>query len=298
MHPKIKNSIILGLVFIAITSIGGYYTWSVQNTSLYEKEKKLRKLNNTYSSPEIIQAKLIEIERRVIEIDSLLFTGKFLIPKNLSQSQFFDFIDSYSTDKTIATYSNTDFVGKDTENGFNYYKYKVYGIGNYNDVFRLAYAIENSKELKKIISANLTATNIVSKQGGARYLVKFEFEVRVYFASNDQFAAINYKENELVPKAINDAYFPLVKTTIKPNKSDLPDVQDGSLISLVPQGAFVIDSEGNTMLMQKGDEVYLGYLTDIDYDNQTVTFVLNKGGMIEYQTMKLGENYKRKVSQK
>ena len=60
----------------------------------------------------------------------------------------------------------------------------------------------------------------------------------------------------------------------------------------------VIDSEGNTMLMQKGDEVYLGYLTDIDYDNQTVTFVLNKGGMIEYQTMKLGENYKRKVSQK
>ena len=52
------------------------------------------------------------------------------------------------------------------------------------------------------------------------------------------------------------------------------------------------------MLMQKGDEVYLGYLTDIDYDNQTVTFVLNKGGMIEYQTMKLGENYKRKVSQK
>lgn len=298
MHPKIKNSIILGIIFIVLTSIGGYYTWSVQNTSLSEKEKKLRKLNSTYSSPEIIQAKLIEIEHRVIEIDSLLFTGKFLIPKNLSQSQFFDFVDSYSTDKTIATYSNTDFEGKDTENGFSYYKYKVYGIGNYNDVFRLAYAIENSKELKKIISANLTATNIVSKQGGARYLVKFEFEVRVYFASNDQFAAINYEENELIPKAINDAYFPLVKTTIKPNKSDLPDVQDGSLISLVPQGAFVIDSEGNTMLMQKGDEVYLGYLTDIDYDNQTVTFVLNKGGMIEYQTMKLGENYKRKVSQK
>ena len=298
MHPKIKNSIIIGIIFIVTTSVGGYYTWSVQEKELSEKAKKLNELNSTYSSPEIIQAKLAEVQSRVAEIDSLLFTGKLLIPKNLSQSQFFDFVDTYSTDKTIATYTNTEFIGQEVENGFNYYKYKVYGIGNYNDVYRLAYAIEHSKELKKIISANLTATNIVNKQGGARYLVKFELEVRVYFSPNDQFAAVNYEENDLIPKALNDAYFPLVKTTIKPNKSELPDVQDGSLISLVPQGAFVIDSEGNTRLMQKGEEVYLGYLTDIDYDNQTVTFVLNKGGMIEYQTMKLGENYKRKVNRK
>jgi Tfp pilus assembly protein PilO len=296
MHPKIKNSIIIGIIFLIITSIGGYYTWSVQKKELTEKATRLNELNSTYSSPEIIQAKLAEVQARVAEVDSLLFTGKLLIPQNLSQSQFFDFVDAYSTDKTIATYTNTEFLGQEVENGFNYYRYKVYGIGNYNDVYRLTYAIENSKELKKIMSADLTATNIVSKQGGARYLVKFDLEVRVYFSSQDQFAAVNYEENDLIPKPLNDAYFPLVKTTIRPVKSDLPDVQDGSLISLVPQGAFIIDSEGNTRLMQKGEEVFLGYLTDIDYDNQTVTFVLNKGGMIEYQTMKLGENFKRKGS--
>ncbi len=162
----------------------------------------------------------------------------------------------------------------------------------------MAYAIEHSKELKKIISANLTGTNNVSKQGGQRYLVKFEFEVNVYFSANDQFAAVNYEENELVPKSINDAYMPLVKTSIGVVKSNLPDIQDGSLISLVPQGAFIMDADGKTSLMRKGDEVFLGYLTEIDYDNQTVTFVLNKGGMIEYQTMKLGENYKNKGNKK
>ncbi len=63
---------------------------------------------------------------------------------------------------------------------------------------------------------------------------------------------------------------------------------------MVPQGAFITDSDGNTEKMQKGDKVYLGHLAEIDYENQTVTFVLNKGGLIEYQTMKLGENFRFK----
>ena len=299
MHPKIKNSIIIGIIFIVITAAGGYYTLSVQKKELDKKEVKLNELMSTYSSPEIIQAKFAEVENRVAVIDSLLFTGKLLIPKNLTQSKFFDFVDYYSGDKTISTYTSTVFVSRETENGFNYYKYKVFGIDSYINVFNLIYAIEHSKELKKIISAELSATNLVNKQGGARYFVKFDLEVRVYFSSNDQFAAENYKENDLVARTINDAFYPLVKTaTIIPKRGDLSDVQDASLISLVPQGAFIIDSDGNTKLMQKGDEVYMGYLTDIDYDKQTVTFVLNKGGMIEYQTMKLGENFKNKGKQK
>lgn len=298
MHPKIKNSIILGIVLIVIVTAGGFYTISVQRDDLNKKAKKLGELNSTYSSPEIIQSKLLEIEGQVAKLDSLLFTGKVLIPKNLSQSVFFDFVNTYSPDKTVYTYTNTDYISQSKENGFDFYKYKVFGVENYNDVYRLAYAIEHSKELKKIISANLTGTNNVSKQGGQRYLVKFEFEVNVYFSANDQFAAVNYEENELVPKSINDAYMPLVKTSIGVVKSNLPDIQDGSLISLVPQGAFIMDADGKTSLMRKGDEVFLGYLTEIDYDNQTVTFVLNKGGMIEYQTMKLGENYKNKGNKK
>ena len=81
----------------------------------------------------------------------------------------------------------------------------------------------------------------------------------------------------------------MVRNQIRPNINDLPDIQDATLISLVPQGAFVTDSKGKTLLLKKGDPVYLGYLTDIDYENETVTFVLNKGGIIEYQTLKIGK---------
>jgi hypothetical protein len=62
---------------------------------------------------------------------------------------------------------------------------------------------------------------------------------------------------------------------------------------LVPQGAFITDSKGATLLLQKGDPVYLGYLTDIDYENETVTFILNKGGIVEYLTLEIGKKHKR-----
>ncbi|MHA2121394.1 MAG: hypothetical protein ACW990_09350 [Promethearchaeota archaeon] len=298
MNRKVKNSIILVIIFILITSFGGYYTVFVQGETLSIREEKLNKLTADYASIELIKAKLLEIEGRVLVVDSLLFTGKFSIPQNLSQSQFFDFVEYYSNDNTLFSYTDTEFEGQNIELGINYYVYKVSGRMNYNNVYHLIYAIEQSKELKKIVQANLKGINRVSKKGGPSYLVEFGLKVRVYYSSNDQFAAVNFEENNLIPKSIKDAYYPLIKVSIKPNKRNLPDIQEGSLISLVPQGAFIADSEGNTMLMQKGDKVYLGHLAEIDYDNHTVTFVLNKGGLIEYQTMKLGENFRFKRKDK
>ncbi|MCZ6701678.1 MAG: hypothetical protein O6940_01415 [Ignavibacteria bacterium] len=294
MNRKIKNFIILVIIFVLISSIGGYYIVSIQGEDLGIKEEKLNKLRADYASVELIKSKLLEIEERVLVVDSLLFTGKFNIPKDLSQSQFFDFVEYYSNDNSLSSYTNTEFKGQNIEFGINYYIYKVSGRMNYNNVYYLIYAIEQSKELKKVVQANLKSTNKVSKRGRVSYLVEFNLEVRVYFSSNDQFAAINFVENNLITKPIKDAYYPLIKVSIKPNKRNLPDIQEGALISLVPQGAFITDSDGNTELMQKGDKVYLGHLAEIDYENQTVTFVLNKGGLIEYQTMKLGENFRFK----
>ena len=104
-----------------------------------------------------------------------------------------------------------------------------------------------------------------------------------------QYAEENYTENDLKTGNLHDAFYPLVRNKIRPNLNNLPNIQDATLISLVPQGAFITDSKGNTLLLKKGDEVYLGYLMDINYDNETVTFVLNKGGIIEYETLKMGK---------
>lgn len=293
---KKKNKILLYLIiiFILVTLAGSIYSLAFQKKELDQKDKKLAELRANYSSLQTLQVQLKNAEVKVAEIDSILFSGKFTINKNLPQSNFFNFVDAYSGDNALYTYTNTEFVSEGKENTFNFYLYKISGNGTFENVYGLVYAIEHSKELKKIESANITGASIVDSRGIPHYLLKFEFEVKVYFSSNDQYTEVNFTENNLNTGWLYNAYFPLIRNHIAPNINDLPDVQDATLLSLVPQGAFVSDSQGNTVLLRKGDQVYLGYLTDIDYNHETVTFVLNKGGIRDYVTLKMGMKNKKK----
>lgn len=289
MKKRNKSLILLIIIFVLITAAGSIYTLGIQQKDLDIQEQKLVKLRANYSSLETLQFQLKQAEEKVAVIDSLLFSGKFTIPKNLSQSNFFNFVDSYSGDYSLYTFTNTQYVNQGEENGFKFYNYKISGNGAFDNVYGLIYAIEHSKELKKIESANVSATTSVDQKGIPHYLVKFELEVKVYYSSSDRYAAVNYSENNLRTGDLYDAFYPLVRNEIRPNVNNLPDIQDATLISLVPQGAFIADSKGHTLLLKKGDPVYLGYLTDINYENESVTFVLNKGGILEYQTLKIGK---------
>ncbi|MEJ2617579.1 MAG: hypothetical protein P8Z35_21675 [Ignavibacteriaceae bacterium] len=289
MKRKNKILILLIIIFIVITAAGGIYTIAIQGKELDEKEEKLVGLRENYATIETLKMQLKQAEERVTVVDSLLFSGRFTIPKNILQSRFFNFIDNYSKDNSLITFTNTEFINKGIENGFNFYTYKVSGNGNFEDVYGLIYAIEHSKELKKVQSADISGTTSVDSRGIPRYLVKFTLQVKVYYSASGQYAEENYTENDLKTGKLHDAFYPLVRNKIRPNLNNLPNIQDATLISLVPQGAFITDSKGNTLLLKKGDEVYLGYLMDINYDNETVTFVLNKGGIIEYETLKMGK---------
>lgn len=294
MKKKNKTLLFLIIIFILLTLAGSIYTLAFQNKELDEKDKRLADLKSKYADLQTLQVQLKKAEVKVAEVDSILFTGKFTISKNLPQSNFFDFVDNYSGDNSLYTFTNTQFVREGKENGFNYYIYKVSGTGEFDKVYGLIYAIEHSKELKKIESAKITGSTIADSRGVPHYLLNFDLSIKVYFSSNDQYSEVNFTENNLNTGRLYNAYFPLIRNHIQPNLKNLPDVQGGTLLSLVPQGAFINDSQGKTVLLKKGDEVYLGYLEDINTDNKSVTFVLNKGGILEYKTLRMGEKNKRK----
>ncbi len=293
MKRKNKTLLILGILLVVITASGGIYSWMIQGKTLREKDAQLGRLRADYANIEALDFQVKKLESRAASVDSLLFTGVFTLPQNLAQSDFYDFVDSYSGDRDLSTFTNIEYLGRAVENGFHYYTYRVSGNGTFDDVYGLIYAIENSKELKKIQSGDIRGLTNVESRGTARYLVKFTMEARVYFSESDQYAAMTHQENKLNVGSIYDAFRPLIRTQIKRNIGNLPDVQTATLLSLVPQGAFVTDSKGNTLLLKKGDLVYLGYLADIDYEDETVTFNLDKGGIIEYLTLEIGKKHKK-----
>jgi hypothetical protein len=160
----------------------------------------------------------------------------------------------------------------------------------------MIYAIEQSKELKKIQIGALSTNISVDSEGEPHYLVNFNFVVNVYFANDDRFTTAKFVENKLIPGQIYDIFYPLIRNELQPNKEGLLEVDGARLLALVPDGAFIADAKGNTYMLWEGDQVYLGYLTKIDYDKNNVTFILNKGGIIEKINLELQkeENQKRK----
>ena len=281
MSRKLKNSLgLLGLLILILIA-GGVYIFIFQRGDIKEKNEKLKKLKvNDYNTAQLT-TQYQELLKRSASLDSILASRKFNIPQNISSIKFFTFINKVSSWFSPSTQISTEFINRGTDKEFFYYEYRLTGGADFNDLYKLIYAIEQSKELKKI--KTITLGNLIStdEEGFPHFLVNYTILAHVYFSANDRFASTGIVENNLQAPKLYDIFYPLIRNEIPPNTNFLLDVQGAKLLALIPEGAFIADSKGNSYLLWEGDEVYLGYLTKIDYKNNRVSFVLNKGGIIE-----------------
>lgn len=292
MNRKLKNTLILIALLLIIVVAGGLFTFLSQKSDIDVRKKKLNDLNlNAYNTEELIE-QLNTLKDRVIELDSILALRKFNIPVDLHQSEFYNFINKVSFNFAPQSFVNIEYQDIIIEKHYKYYTYKLSGTAFFNDVYKMIYAVEQSKELKKITSLGFDNLVKVDKDGIPKYFISYTISCSVYYSDNDQFASSVSKENRLTPNSLYDIFYPLIRNDIPPNFDDLLDVQSAELLALIPEGAFLADSKGTTYLLWEGDKVYLGYLTEIDYDENVVHFVLNKGGIIEKITLSLEKKEK------
>jgi hypothetical protein len=281
MNRKTKNTLALVGLLILLLLFGGLYMLIFQRGTLKDDRNKLESLKTNHYNTDQLNLQFYDLQKRAAKLDSILAKRKFNIPQNLSSISFFNFINRASSNYSPNTQVNVEFIDQKKDRDFHYFEYKITGNGDFNDLYKLIYSIEQSKELKKI--KNVTLSNYVSSQkdGTTNYLVNYTILADVYFADNNRFSTVEFVENNLNAKPIYDVFYPLIRTQIPPNFDNLLDVQGARLLALIPEGAFISDSKGNTFLLWEGQQVYLGYLTKIDYDHNIVSFILNKGGIIE-----------------
>ncbi len=298
MNRKLKSTLGLVGLLIFILVAGGIYLFIFQKGKIKDMNAELEKLKANDYNTEQLTAQFKEMTAREAILDSVLASRRFNIPQNLSSIKFFDFTNSVSSgfnnDKTQV---NVEYVDKKPEKEFFYYEYKLTGTGTFTDVHQLIYAIEKSKELKKIKGLALSSTVQTDKDGMPNFLVSFSMNVDAYYSTNNRFASSKLKENDITSGPIYDVFYPLIRNELPPNLDNLLDVQGARLLALIPEGAFLADSKGNTFLLWEGEQVYLGYLTKIDYENNRVTFILNKGGIIEKVDLSLEKDEPNKNNQ-
>ena len=293
MNKKLISTLSVLALLIIILVAGGIYIFVVQQGDLSERQEKLVELNKNVYDPVELENRYQELQRKSAELDSILANRKFNIPQNVNSIKFYNFVNDIVGNFPKETTVNIEYIGQVPDKEFFYHEYKLTGGGNYNDVYKMIYAIEQSKELKKI--GTLSFTNLVKTDDEVPlFLVNFELIAKVYFSNDTRFAPAEFVENNLATGPIYDAFYPLIRNEIPPNIDNLLDVQGARLLALIPEGAFVADNKGNTYLVWEGEQVYLGYLTKIDYDNNSVSFILNKGGIIEQVTLQLDRNLSKK----
>lgn len=293
MSRKLKNTFALLGVLIILLLLGFGYIYFLQKPSIKDKTAELGSLKALSYDPNVLNKMLKEKMLKAITLDSILSSRKFNIPKELSSLKFFDFLNQLSSRLSEKSKFNIEYLSRDPDKEFFYYDYRISGYGSFNDLFQLIYGIEESKELKKVTKLNLSNYVFAPENEEPEFLINFTMNVAVYFSLNDRYATATYSENNLRAPRVYDIFYPLIRTEIPPNIKSLLDVQGAKLLALVPDGAFVADARGNSFLLIEGDEVYLGYLTTIDYKWKKVTFVLNKGGIVETVVLNLDRSLRK-----
>jgi len=79
-------------------------------------------------------------------------------------------------------------------------------------------------------------------------------------------------------------FYPLIHG-IPPNTDELIDAEKSRLIGITNDKIFLMDQAGRLQELRVGDKVYLGSLSSIDQANESATFLLNKGGIIDKYQM-------------
>jgi len=281
MDRKLKNTLILLVIFLVLIALASVYLFIIQKGKIEDRQKRIQELSlNSYNTEELLE-QLKALKKRVAQLDSILAIRKYNIPVQTPQSKFYDFVNDISYYFQPESYVNIEYVEAIEGKEYHSYTYKVTGTTYFDEFYYLVYAIEQSKELKKISSCTIDNFVFVEQSGIPHYQVGFNLTVKVFFSSSDRFVSSNFRENQLRPNTIYDIFYPLIRNEIPPNTDGLLDVQTAQLLALIPDGAFLSDAKGNTYLLWEGDKVYLGYLTAIDFEKNQVDFILNKGGLIE-----------------
>ncbi len=287
MNKKLRSTLVLLALLLIILIAGGSYLFFVQGKELDKNRDKLKELQAKALDPQELLAQYEDLLVKSNRLDSILANREFNIPQNLSSIKFYNFVNNITNGFSDKAQVNIEYLEQKQEKEFFYHDYKLSGFGYFNEVYNLIYAIEHSKELKKVTNINLG--NLVQTKEGENpvYLVNFTVNARTYFSRDNRFAPATFVENNLSSPTLYDGFYPLIRNEIPPNIDELLDVQGATLLALIPEGAFIADSKGNTYLIWEGEQVYLGYLTKIDYQNSRVSFILNKGGIIEKVDLQL-----------
>lgn len=290
MSFKLRNTLILLAQVLIIGIIHIYLVIFMYPGKIEDLKGELQKLDVTITQiperEEYLKSLLSLIEEKSQRVASL---DKIVEP-DITSADAFRYIDRIQD-----IFSPLKFTLKSLKvvqaGGYGYRTFSVDGVGTYQSVFALIWALERGPKIFTIDMLRLRGVESVQRKKHQQLImISFNLQIRALFADLPDFPPINRTLSDVrVPDGLN-IFWPLILSDIMPNEQGLLEVEHADLQAILPGKAIISDRAGKLYVLSEGDEVYLGYLIKINQKENWIEFTLNKGGIIERFRMKLSFN--------
>jgi hypothetical protein len=284
MSYGIRNTLIL-LAALLLMVLGSYIYLRLNvgedlaplQLQIETKQRELQQLSATADN--FVNAQQMTIRKR-FEAEN---HNKELLTDN-NVAVVFNLLDDINQGIAF-TSMNFSFRDSVRSNDHGILRVSVNGEGTYRNLFNFLTILEQSKPITRV-------TNIRMAPESSSFVtlnrVRFEMDIGFYYARGTTPASPEMLTRRQVPDQIHNPFYALIHP-IPENEDGLPDVDRSRLIGLTRVGAYIIDQNNEFKFLPQGSRVFLGTLQQINMNDRTAVFRLNRGGIGDVVVLRINE---------
>jgi Tfp pilus assembly protein PilO len=287
MSFKIRNTIVLAVVFVLITGSGLFYY-------LYMQPKQLKK---TMAEIQKIEKELVDFPQTVSQVEEL--TNKLADTKRRYDSRSKEIPPFDITSQTYAYMSKgIDEAGFSNDNEFVQFKmtyagskdfgaygYNIYqlteGEAVFENLYKFVYFLENGSRLYKVAWVDMESkedVNVDTKD--TRKFLNFTMELHAYYTKIQELNSSLAAKSLTFTQSPFDPFDPIILGKISAEApEDEVDIKNIEIKAILPGKAFVM-IRSEMSVLHLGDKVWRGFVSRISPAEGRVEFTVNEGGIV------------------
>lgn len=287
MSFKLRNTIVLAVLFVLVAGGGGFYSMYYQPKQLQAAQSQIDKIDrelvdfpNTVREVEDLTNRLADTRRRY---DS---RSKEIPPFDIS-SQTYAYMsrgidEAGFTPQNGYIRFNMKYKGARNVGDYGYNMYDLTdGEGEFENLYKFIYFLENGNRLYKV--NQITFENKEAVLGGeteTRKWISFSMELHAYFTKIPELStSLAAKSLPVVPSP-SDPFNPLILTVV-PKEAPPGEINPENIDvkAILPGKVFAMEGD-ELHVLHLGDKVWNGYVSRISPAESKVEFTMNEGGIL------------------
>ena len=286
MSNALRSTIAIGVIWLVVLLVGGWYVYHKQADDLEALREENKEALGAFDEMQAKVDSRQEVRATLARLTDQWYERKKVIPTTDDARTSFNYINWLSQQSGSTLMYDFIVLSEDPEESPPSRVYQLRGEDTYENLFNFVYYLENHPLLYTIEQFAIDSAVIGENEEGDVRGVRFDMRVKVYYGTSSSLSQSYSPRVVGTPPRLIDPFYPLVLDKLPQNVRDLVLVDESKLQALTSDTVFIIDQKGKLVSLHVGDEVFLGYLTKIDVQNNECVFTLNLGGIIEKYTMR------------